>query len=149
MRAFRFYFLNILLGIIILGIVSVVGIAIFCSVHKVSVEGSTIYTEEEIKQRKKTFDYLFFSALYETKDGEHFTPRFTPAQIKSMSERKVIDKKVMAMGGIDLEHIPFLRDNGFGGIVLLGAIWNRFQIHSTQDFREIISHFRKIRKATN
>ena len=76
-------------------------------------------TEEEIKQRKKTFDYLFFSALYETKDGEHFTPRFTPAQIKSMSERKVIDKKVMAMGGIDLEHIPFLRDNGFGGIVLL------------------------------
>lgn len=50
MRAFRFYFLNILLGIIILGIVSVVGIAIFCSVHKVSVEGSTIYTEEEIKQ---------------------------------------------------------------------------------------------------
>ena len=106
-------------------------------------------TEEEIKQRKKTFDYLFFSSLYETTDGEQFTPRFTPAQIKSMSERKVIDKKVMAMGGIDLERIPFLRDNGVGGVVLLGAILNRFQIHSTQDFREIISHFRKIRKATN
>ena len=45
-----------------------------------------------------------------------------------MSERKVIDKKVMAMGGIDLEHIPFLRDNGFGGIVLLG-IASRFTAH--------------------
>lgn len=50
MRAFRFYFMNILLGILIVGIVSVVGIAMFCSIHKVSVEGSTIYTEEEVKQ---------------------------------------------------------------------------------------------------
>ena len=80
-------------------------------------------TEEEIKQRKKTFDYLFFSALYETKDGEHFTPRFTPAQIKSMSERKVIDKKVMAMGGITvLAELSCLAPSG---------IASRFTAHKT------------------
>ncbi|MDD6194462.1 MAG: cell division protein FtsQ/DivIB [Lachnospiraceae bacterium] len=50
MRAFRFYFMNILLGILIVGIASVVGIAMFCSIHKVSVEGNTIYTDEEITQ---------------------------------------------------------------------------------------------------
>lgn len=50
-RAFRFYFMNILLGIVIVGILAVVGIYMFCSVHQVKVVGNTIYTDEEIKQQ--------------------------------------------------------------------------------------------------
>lgn len=50
-RAFRFYFMNILLGIVIVAIIAVVGIYMFCSIHKVKVVGSTIYTDEEIKQQ--------------------------------------------------------------------------------------------------
>ena len=69
MRAFRFYFMNILLGILIVGIASVVGIAMFCSIHKVSVEGSTIYTEEEITQLVLDGKYpnnSVYEALYNT-----------------------------------------------------------------------------------
>lgn len=48
-RAFRFYFVNILLAVVIIGIVSVVGITMFCSIHDVTVKGSTIYSEDEIQ----------------------------------------------------------------------------------------------------
>jgi thiamine-phosphate pyrophosphorylase len=36
---------------------------------------------------------------------------------------------------------------GFGGIVICGDLWNRFDIHTQQDYRDIIQHFEKLRKA--
>lgn len=48
-RAFRFYFINILMAVVIIAIVSVVGITMFCSVHSVTVNGSSIYSPEEIQ----------------------------------------------------------------------------------------------------
>ena len=61
----------------------------------------------------------------------------------------VIDRKVMALGGIDLDNIAQVKDLGFGGAVILGDIWNKFSIHSTADFKELILHFRKLRKAAD
>ena len=44
------------------------------------------------------------------------------------------------------DNIKQLKDLGFGGAVLLGDIWNRFNMHTDNDFREIINHFRRLRK---
>ena len=35
------------------------------------------------------------------------------------------------------------------GVVVLGDLWNRFNIHSTLDYKELINHFRKLRKAAD
>ena len=61
--------------------------------------------------------------------------------------RGIIDRKVMALGGVDADNIGSLRGYGFGGAVVLGAIWNRFNMYSTPDFRGLIAHFRKLRRA--
>ena len=53
----------------------------------------------------------------------------------------------MALGGISIENLPIIKDLGFGGAVILGDLWNRFNIHSTLDYKELINHFRKLRKA--
>ena len=74
---------------------------------------------------------------------------FTDAELKQYAKRGLIDRKVMALGGVTLEHIPLLKEYGFGGAVLLGDIWNRFDIHTTHDYKELINHFRKLRKAAN
>ena len=66
--------------------------------------------------------------------------------MKIQSKKKVIDKKVIALGGVDLDNIQRLKDYGFGGVVLMGTIWNRFNLHSTQDFKDLINHFRKAKK---
>ena len=54
---------------------------------------------------------------------------------------------ICAGGGVGLNNVSCLKDYGFGGVVILGDIWNRFSIHSTQDFKDLIQHFRKLRKA--
>ena len=79
-------------------------------------------TEQEVTQHKKACDYVFLSPLFDTSTG-------------------------MAFGGGGLNNVSSLKDYGFGGVVILGDIWNRFSIHSTQDFKDLIQHFRKLRKA--
>ena len=63
-----------------------------------------------------------------------------------MAQKKVINKKVMAFGGIGLNNIQELKELGFGGFVVLGAIWNRFNLHTSNDYKEVVYHFRKLRK---
>jgi thiamine-phosphate pyrophosphorylase len=53
---------------------------------------------------------------------------------------------VFATGNFDLDDIEQIADCGFGGIILQNEIWDRFDIHNTQDFKEIINHFRKIKR---
>lgn len=105
------------------------------------------HTAEDIIANKKQHDYLFLSPIFDSISKKGYTSRFSPTRLKEMSKEKIIDRKVMAMGGVELDNISMLKDCGFGGAVLLGAIWNRFDIHQTSDFKELISHFRKLRKS--
>lgn len=69
-----------------------------------------------------------------------------PLHMKDSARRKCIDKKVFATGSIDIDNIEQVAEYGFGGIVLQNAIWDRFDIHNTQDFKEIINYFRKLKR---
>jgi thiamine-phosphate pyrophosphorylase len=68
-------------------------------------------------------------------------------ELQEASRQGLIDKKVYALGGMNLGNIKVARDLGFGGVVICGDLWNRFDIHNQQDYRELISHFEKLRKA--
>lgn len=105
------------------------------------------HTAEEVTARKKLCDYVILSPIFDSISKEGYSSQFTSATLHELTKKKVIDSKVMALGGIDLENIRQLKDYGFGGAFLLGAIWNRFNMHTTQDFKDLINHFRRIRKA--
>lgn len=96
---------------------------------------------------KRVCDYVFLSPIFDSISKEDYGAHFSAAQLRDYSRRRIIDRKVMALGGIDLDNLKQIKDLGFGGAVLLGDIWNRFDIHSTQDFKELITHFRRLRKA--
>ena len=91
---------------------------------------------EDIAQLKKEMDHILLNAI----DTD------PSILLKDSAKRKYIDKKVFATGYIDLDNAAQIADCGFGGIVLQNAIWDKFDIHNTQDFKEIINHFRKIRR---
>lgn len=105
------------------------------------------HTGDEIKTHKKSFDYMFLSPIFDSISKENYSTQFTPADLRELSASKIIDRKVMALGGVGLDNISKVKELGFGGAVILGDIWNRFSIHSTADFKDLILHFRKLRKA--
>ena len=93
---------------------------------------------DSLSQAKKDRDHV----LFDVTDIDLST-------LKDASKRKLIDKKVFATGDIDLDNVSQIADCGFGGVVLQEAIWKRFDIHNTQDFKEIINYFRKVRRAVD
>ena len=111
---------------------------ISCSCHSV----------EEVVKHKRMFNYVFLSPIYDSISKNGYTSKFTEEELKRLSLEKIIDKKVMALGGVDLCHVAQLKELGFGGIVLMGAIWDRFDVRTTQNFKELVNLFRKIKKAT-
>jgi thiamine-phosphate pyrophosphorylase len=50
--------------------------------------------------------------------------------MQEASAKGLIDKKVIALGGVRLENIPSLRQLGFGGVAQIGDIWQRIDDES-------------------
>ena len=105
------------------------------------------HTVEEVEAGKKNCDYVFLSPIFDSISNAGTTSRFSPEQLRQLARQRVIDRKVMALGGVNAENISQLKDWGFGGCVVLGALWSRFNIYQTQDFKDLLTYFRKFKKA--
>lgn len=104
---------------------------------------------DELKAEKKKFTYSFLSPIFDSISKSDYTAAFDTALLEKAAAEKIIDKKVMALGGITAQNMNTIKELGFGGAVILGDLWNRFNIHSTIDYKEVITHFRKLRKAAD
>ena len=103
----------------------------------------------KLKELKKRADYVFLRNIFDSieyKDrGE--TSTFTMQQLEDAAKAGLIDKHVYAMGGMTLNNLNIARELGFGGVVVCGDLWNRFDIQSERDFSGLINYFEKLRKA--
>lgn len=79
---------------------------------------------EEVAKKKNSVDYLFLSPIFDSISKEGYNSSFGKDELKMASENYIIDEKVIALGGIDPQNIPEIKELGFGGIAVLGYIWN-------------------------
>ncbi len=108
----------------------------------------TCYTLEEVQEVKSKSKYVILKNIFDSISEPQYVSRFTDEDMAQATRQGIIDKHVMAQGGISLEHIPQIRQYGFGGVVIRGDLWKRFNIHRGYDFKDLISHFRKLRQIT-
>lgn len=105
--------------------------------------GRTCTELDQLKETKKKANFVFLNNFSNyTADGANGL-----SNLKIAARHGLIDKKVYALGGIDIEHIALAKDLGFGGVVVKEDLWNRFDIHTGIDYKEIINHFKELRKA--
>ena len=107
----------------------------------------TCTTLEQVKQWKKPSSYIFLKSIFDSHSNPADRQSFTMEELKQASRQGIIDRHVYAMGGINLDNIRQMADLGFGGVVVCGDLWNRFNIHHGQDYKELIAHFKKLQKA--
>lgn len=100
---------------------------------------------EEVKQQKGFHDYLFLSPVFDSISKENYRSAFMPEELRQAAKNGIIDKRVMALGGICSDNILQVKDYGFGGAVILGDLWNRFDACRDRDYQEIIKHFNKLK----
>ncbi|MBP7358113.1 thiamine phosphate synthase [Xylanibacter oryzae] len=107
----------------------------------------TCLSIDSIKETKKKSDYIFLKNIFDCIEFKDEKANFTMNELKDAAKNGLIDKRVYALGGIDIDNIKIAKDLGFGGVVVCGDLWNKFDIHNGMNYKEIISHFEKLRKA--
>ena len=107
-----------------------------CSCHSV----------EEVKNRKHFYDYIFMSPIYDSISKVNYYSTYTAEELREAQKAKIIDSKVMALGGINEDNLLEIKDFGFGGAVVLGDLWNKFDACLDQNYLAVIEHFKKLKK---
>ena len=103
----------------------------------------------QLKEMKKKSQYVFLKNIFDCIEFKEEKSSFSLQQLELAAGNGLIDKKVYALGGMSLENIKIAKALGFGGIVICGDLWNRFDIHNEKDYKELIAHFEKLRKAVS
>ena len=106
----------------------------------------TVSLGDNIKEAKKKCDYVFLRNVFADTDGRG---QASLAELEDASRRGLIDKKTFALGGVCIENIMTAKDLGFGGVVVCDDLWDKFDIHQQLDYKELISHYDKLRKTVN
>ena len=101
---------------------------------------------EEVKERKRNYDYVFMSPVFDSISKQDYNAQYSPEEIKKAHKQGIIDKKVYALGGIDVHNIKEVKKYGFGGAAVMGAIWQKIDTCCDRDYSQIIEHFRKLKK---
>lgn len=104
------------------------------------------HTVEEVQNKKHFYDYVFMSPIYDSISKVNHYSMYTPQELRQAQRAKIIDSKVMALGGINTDNIMEIKDFGFGGAVVLGDIWNHFDVYSDCNFSGVIAHFEKLKE---
>jgi thiamine-phosphate pyrophosphorylase len=112
---------------------------ISCSCHSV----------EEVKNRKHFYDYVFMSPIYDSISKVNYYSTYTAEELREAQRAKIIDSKVMALGGINEDNLLEIKDFGFGGAVVLGDLWNKFDACQDQNYLAVIEHFKKLKKLSD
>jgi thiamine-phosphate pyrophosphorylase len=100
-----------------------------------------------LKETKRKADYVFLKYIGDSQSEPDCKASFTQQQLEEASRNGLIDRHVYALGGMNLDTVKQMKDLGFGGIVICGDIWNRFNIQQEVDYQAVIDHFSKLRKA--
>lgn len=97
---------------------------------------------EEVKIHKPICDYVFLSPIFPSISKEGYGEGFSLDTLREAEG--IIDKKVIALGGIDEKRIQKLKDIPFGGMAVLGAIWGKEPIHLTEN--QVSERFKRLQQ---
>ena len=97
---------------------------------------------------KRNADYVFLKHIFDSQTGNE-KASFTPNELEQASKLGLIDRHVYALGGMNIDNIRMAKELGFGGVVICGDLWNRFNIHQGLDYKELIAHFEKLQSQSS
>ncbi len=101
----------------------------------------------QLRQAKRQSSYVFLKSIFDSQSNPADRQSFTTEELKQAAREGLIDRHVYALGGVNLDNIRLIAALGFGGVVVCGDLWNRFDIHRESDYKELINHFYKLQKA--
>ena len=91
----------------------------------------------------QNFDYVFLSPIFDSISKAGYNRGFTPEQLGDAWRKGIINEKVVALGGITSDNIATARQYGFGGVAVLGALWDDFANDNNTD--DLLRRFNELK----
>ena len=79
---------------------------------------------EEIIKYKNEYDYLFLSPIFDSISKPDYKSPYTHEMLQKASLEGIIDQKVIALGGVTFDKLPYLQSLNFGGIAMIGGVYD-------------------------
>lgn len=76
----------------------------------------------------QSYDYVFFSPIFNSISKQAYDAAFSTDDLLCASQTGLINSKVIALGGVDVNTLPSLTPYSFGGAAVLGTVWNGFSM---------------------
>ena len=91
---------------------------------------------EEVKQYKNGYDYLFLSPIFNSISKIGYNAAFSEEELKKASVEGIIDEKVIALGGVTFDSLPYLNKLNFGGVAMIGSLYNIRGLDNLKDIEK-------------
>ncbi len=104
------------------------------------------HTLEEVAEQSMSMDYVFLSPIFDSISKHGYMAGFSHEELQEASRKGIIGRKTIALGGISKSRIPLVKGMGFGGIAVLGDVWQGYR--NPADREKILRHFDLLRDAT-
>lgn len=89
---------------------------------------TSFHSLEEIEENTHQYKYVFLSPVFDSISKPDYRSRFDLKSIETRFQfwevQKIKAPEVIALGGIDANNITAVKQAGFAGAAILGAIWN-------------------------
>lgn len=92
------------------------------------------HSMEEIEKYMTCCDYLTLSPIFNSVSKQGYMAAFIADQLLAAKSKGLINQKVVALGGVTLQNIPQVKDFGFGGVAVLGDVWQRVGDADVDDY---------------
>lgn len=73
-------------------------------------------------------DYCFLSPIFDSVSKTGYGGKFSPEELIQAKNKLIINHRVIALGGITPQRIETAMRYGFGGVALIGALWQNFSV---------------------
>lgn len=81
----------------------------------------------EVKEWKAKCDYVSLSPIFDSISKQGYHAAFSHEDLAKARAEGIIDRKVLALGGVTFHRIDEVLDMGFGGGMILGNAWKKRQ----------------------
>ena len=77
----------------------------------------------EIERYKDEYDYLFLSPIFDSISKPGYRSQFSDEELRIASVQGIIDDKVIALGGVTFDKLPYLESLNFCGVAMIGDLY--------------------------
>ncbi len=112
--------------------------------HFQGTKSRSCHSIEELVLYKNNYDYVFLSPIFDSISKQNYYSVFNEKNLNLAVENQIINKKVIALGGITPQRISRVNQWGFGGVAVLGYVWETFS--KKQNFNQLIEDFQSFQE---